>query len=123
MVIGSGPIVIGQAAEFDYAGTQACASLREGSKLWLRNDMWPFKTNSWTNPLPSYAQDPEKRAFLETVLRKISAIPNADWKGSNNGKPYEFWAEDSDYGYRCEYDFLSSYNSGRRGSKNMLLKK
>ena len=29
MVIGSGPIVIGQAAEFDYAGTQACTSLRE----------------------------------------------------------------------------------------------
>lgn len=29
MVIGSGPIVIGQGAEFDYAGTQACSSLRE----------------------------------------------------------------------------------------------
>lgn len=29
MVVGSGPIVIGQAAEFDYAGTQACRSLRE----------------------------------------------------------------------------------------------
>ncbi len=29
MVIGSGPIIIGQAAEFDYAGTQACTSLRE----------------------------------------------------------------------------------------------
>ena len=29
MVIGSGPIVIGQAAEFDYAGSQACQSLRE----------------------------------------------------------------------------------------------
>ena len=29
MVIGSGPIVIGQAAEFDYAGTQACKAMRE----------------------------------------------------------------------------------------------
>lgn len=29
MVIGSGPIIIGQAAEFDYAGTQACQALRE----------------------------------------------------------------------------------------------
>ena len=28
LVIGSGPIVIGQAAEFDYAGTQACRSLK-----------------------------------------------------------------------------------------------
>ena len=29
LVIGSGPIVIGQAAEFDYAGTPACRSLKE----------------------------------------------------------------------------------------------
>ena len=29
MVIGSGPIVIGQAAEFDYSGTQACRVLHE----------------------------------------------------------------------------------------------
>src|SRR5215210_8790514 len=29
LIIGSGPIVIGQAAEFDYAGTQACLSCRE----------------------------------------------------------------------------------------------
>lgn len=36
LVIGSGPIVIGQAAEFDYAGTQACRSLKEeGWKLSL----------------------------------------------------------------------------------------
>ena len=29
MVLGSGPIIIGQAAEFDYSGTQACMALRE----------------------------------------------------------------------------------------------
>ena len=32
LVIGSGPIIIGQAAEFDYAGTQACRALREEGK-------------------------------------------------------------------------------------------
>jgi len=38
MVIGSGPIIIGQAAEFDYAGTQACQALREeGLKVILVN--------------------------------------------------------------------------------------
>ncbi len=38
MVIGSGPIVIGQAAEFDYAGTQACLSLKEeGYEVVLAN--------------------------------------------------------------------------------------
>ena len=38
LVIGSGPIVIGQAAEFDYAGTQACLALKEEGYevvLWL----------------------------------------------------------------------------------------
>src|SRR5690606_23209249 len=29
LIIGAGPIVIGQAAEFDYSGTQACKALRE----------------------------------------------------------------------------------------------
>ena len=29
LVIGSGPIIIGQAAEFDYSGTQACQALKE----------------------------------------------------------------------------------------------
>lgn len=38
LVIGSGPIIIGQAAEFDYAGTQACKALREeGIKVVLVN--------------------------------------------------------------------------------------
>ena len=34
LVIGSGPIVIGQAAEFDYAGTQACLALRKRAMRW-----------------------------------------------------------------------------------------
>ena len=38
LVIGSGPIIIGQAAEFDYAGTQACRSLKEeGMEVVLQN--------------------------------------------------------------------------------------
>lgn len=38
LVIGSGPIVIGQAAEFDYSGTQACRILRaEGIRVILVN--------------------------------------------------------------------------------------
>src|SRR5699024_12776709 len=38
-VIGSGPIVIGQAAEFDYAGTQDCLTLKEaGSEVVLLNN-------------------------------------------------------------------------------------
>ncbi len=36
LIIGSGPIIIGQAAEFDYSGSQACRALREeGVTLWF----------------------------------------------------------------------------------------
>ena len=38
MIIGAGPIIIGQACEFDYSGTQACRALREeGYKIILIN--------------------------------------------------------------------------------------
>ena len=38
LIIGSGPIVIGQAAEFDYSGTQACRALKdEGYRVLLVN--------------------------------------------------------------------------------------
>ncbi|MFC1736341.1 hypothetical protein ACFL1X_09495, partial [Candidatus Hydrogenedentota bacterium] len=38
MIIGSGPIVIGQACEFDYSGTQACKALRKlGYEIVLAN--------------------------------------------------------------------------------------
>ena len=38
MIIGAGPIVIGQACEFDYSGTQACKTLRaEGYRIVLVN--------------------------------------------------------------------------------------
>ena len=38
LIIGAGPIVIGQACEFDYSGTQACKALREeGYKVILIN--------------------------------------------------------------------------------------
>ena len=38
LVIGSGPIIIGQAAEFDYSGTQACQALKEeGIEVVLAN--------------------------------------------------------------------------------------
>ncbi|MGO4076071.1 hypothetical protein, partial [Staphylococcus aureus] len=39
LVIGSGPIIIGQAAEFDYSGTQGCMALKEeGYKVILVNN-------------------------------------------------------------------------------------
>ena len=41
LVLGSGPIVIGQAAEFDYAGTQACRALKEEGWRWCWSTLTP----------------------------------------------------------------------------------
>ena len=65
MVIGSGPIIIGQAAEFDYAGTQACRALREeGIKVVLVN----------SNPA-TIMTDPNlaDRVYLEPLTAEIVA--------------------------------------------------
>ena len=70
MVIGSGPIVIGQAAEFDYAGTQACASLREeGVSVVLVNSN---PATIMTDPETADAVyiEPLTIPFLEQVIAK-----------------------------------------------------
>ncbi|HZU41321.1 MAG TPA: carbamoyl-phosphate synthase large subunit, partial [Terriglobales bacterium] len=69
LIIGSGPIVIGQSAEFDYSGTQACKALKaEGYEVVLAN----------SNPAtimtdPEIADrtyiEPLTRAYLEEILR------------------------------------------------------
>ena len=46
LVIGSGPIIIGQACEFDYSGTQACKALKNlGYEIVLVNSNKSFKRN------------------------------------------------------------------------------
>ncbi|MHB9027148.1 MAG: carbamoyl-phosphate synthase large subunit [Candidatus Latescibacterota bacterium] len=74
MVIGSGPIVIGQACEFDYSGTQACKALREeGFRIILVN----------SNPA-TIMTDPEiaDRTYIEPITaeicEKIIAIERPD---------------------------------------------
>src|SRR6201996_3133844 len=69
LIIGSGPIVIGQSAEFDYSGAQACKALKsEGYEVVLAN----------SNPAtimtdPEFADrtyiEPLTRAYLEEIIR------------------------------------------------------
>ncbi|MBV8527410.1 MAG: hypothetical protein JOZ75_03755, partial [Candidatus Dormibacteraeota bacterium] len=74
LVIGSGPVIIGQAAEFDYAGTQACRSLREeGVRTVLVN----------SNPATIMTDDASADAvYVEPltveVLERIIAIEKPD---------------------------------------------
>src|SRR5512142_2152621 len=68
MVIGSGPIVIGQAAEFDYAGTQACRSLREeGVEVVLINSN-PATIMTDTDMADRVYIEPLNVEFAERVL-------------------------------------------------------
>ncbi len=83
MVIGSGPIVIGQAAEFDYSGTQACRVLREeGIRVILVN----------SNPA-TIMTDPEMAdaTYIEPIatpiLEQIIAKERPDALPAHLGRP------------------------------------
>lgn len=70
LVIGSGPIIIGQAAEFDYAGTQACRSLREeGYKVVLVNSN-PATIMTDLNMADAVYIEPLNVAFVERVIAR-----------------------------------------------------
>lgn len=70
MVIGSGPIVIGQAAEFDYAGTQACRALKEeGLEVVLVNSN-PATIMTDANVADRVYIEPLTAEFLAEVIEK-----------------------------------------------------
>lgn len=70
LVIGSGPIIIGQAAEFDYAGTQACIALREeGYKVILVNSN-PATIMTDTEIADVVYIEPLTLEFVARIIRK-----------------------------------------------------
>ena len=76
LVIGSGPIVIGQASEFDYSGTQACKALKaEGLEVVLVN----------SNPA-TIMTDPEiaDRTYVEPLTPEVL---RADHRARKAGRP------------------------------------
>ncbi len=70
LIIGSGPIVIGQAAEFDYAGTQACLSLKEeGYEVILCNSN-PASIMTDKTIADKVYMEPLTLEFIARVIRK-----------------------------------------------------
>lgn len=70
LVIGSGPIIIGQAAEFDYAGTQACLALKEeGYEVILVNSN-PATIMTDTEMADRVYIEPLTPEFLTRIIRK-----------------------------------------------------
>lgn len=69
LIIGSGPIVIGQAAEFDYAGTQACLSLKEeGYQVILCNSN-PATIMTDTSIADKVYMEPLTLEYIAKILR------------------------------------------------------
>ena len=69
MIIGSGPIVIGQAAEFDYAGTQACLALKEeGFEVVLCNSN-PATIMTDTSIADKVYMEPLTLEYIAKILR------------------------------------------------------
>lgn len=115
LVIGSGPIVIGQAAEFDYAGTQACRSLKEeGMEVVLVN----------SNPATIMTDgDIADRVYIEPLTVKVleqiiekekpdSVLPTLGGQaGLNLGMELE------------ESGFLKSHNVRLIGTTALTIKK
>ena len=69
LIIGSGPIVIGQAAEFDYAGTQACLALKEeGYEVVLCNSN-PATIMTDTSIADKVYMEPLTLEYIAKILR------------------------------------------------------
>ena len=70
LIIGSGPIVIGQAAEFDYAGTQACLALKEeGYQVILCNSN-PATIMTDTSIADKVYMEPLTLEYIAKIVRK-----------------------------------------------------
>ena len=115
MVIGSGPIVIGQAAEFDYAGTQACRSLKEeGIEVVLVNSN-PATIMTDRDIADKVYIEPLTASVLEQIIEKEkpdSILPTLGGQaGLNLGMELE------------ESEFLASHNVKLLGTTAATIRK
>ncbi|MEO6804798.1 MAG: carbamoyl-phosphate synthase large subunit [Edaphobacter sp.] len=86
LVIGSGPIVIGQSAEFDYSGTQACKALKaEGYEVVLVNSN-PASIMTDPEVADRTYIEPLNAAYLEEILRIEAGMLDSD--GLDSGKKF-----------------------------------
>src|SRR5690625_1845287 len=70
LVIGSGPIVIGQAAEFDYSGTQACQALKEEGYTVILANSNPATIMTDHTIADTVYMEPLTVEFLSKIIQK-----------------------------------------------------
>jgi len=86
LVIGSGPIVIGQSAEFDYSGTQACKALKqEGYEVVLVNSN-PATIMTDPDLADRTYIEPLTREYVEEIIRIEAEMLAAGLDGKPSGK-------------------------------------
>ena len=109
LVIGSGPIVIGQACEFDYSGTQACRVLRsEGIRVILIN----------SNPA-TIMTDPEfaDATYIEPITPEIIEKIIEDKIGKTDKSIYMNGLPKINYIDKINYDIYSRRNKLKKNIK------
>ena len=93
LVIGSGPIVIGQSAEFDYSGTQACKALKaEGYEVVLVNSN-PASIMTDPEVADRTYIEPLTAAYLEEILRVEAEMLDRPAQGHVCGAADGGWAD------------------------------
>ena len=108
LVIGSGPIIIGQAAEFDYAGTQACLSLREeGYKVILINSN-PATIMTDVEIADKVYIEPISLEFVRRIIRKERPDALLPTLGGQTGLNMAVELENSGILEECKVEVLGT---------------
>ncbi|MGV8916043.1 MAG: carbamoyl-phosphate synthase large subunit [Kaistella sp.] len=108
LVIGSGPIIIGQAAEFDYAGTQACLSLREeGYKVILINSN-PATIMTDVEIADKVYIEPISLEFVSHIIRKERPDALLPTLGGQTGLNMAVELQNSGILDECKVDVLGT---------------
>ena len=123
LVIGSGPIVIGQAAEFDYAGTQACLALREeGYEVVLANSN-PATIMTDTTVADKVYMEPLTVEYLAKILRFERPDAIVPGIGGQTGLNLAMELQRQGILEECGVELLgTSYESIRRAEDRELFK-
>ena len=118
MIIGSGPIVIGQAAEFDYAGTQACLSLKEeGYEVILVNSN-PATIMTDTSVADKVYMEPLTLEYVARILRKERPDAIVPGIGGQTGLNLAMQLEQKGVLKECQVELLGTDSDSIRRAED-----
>ena len=111
LVIGSGPIVIGQAAEFDYAGTQACLALKEeGYEVVLCNSN-PATIMTDTSVADKVYMEPLSLEYIAKIIRRERPDAILPGIGGQTGLNLAMQLEKKGVLKECQVELLGTKSS------------